>query len=126
VKVVFVDDDNDLSVLFRHIAESEGVETVVYTDGLKALRYLDTDQADIDVILLDLSLPILDGLTIAEQIRLNEEIHPTRRPVDIAFITGCEVDATVQNVADRVGVRKIYQKPYDLEKLIQEVKTWRT
>jgi CheY-like chemotaxis protein len=118
----FVDNDEDTSKMFEFIGRSEDIDTACFTSGTEALQYLENNK--VDAVILDLAMPILDGLTVAEEIRRNEQNHPERKRVKIAFLTGAEIDSTVLRVANRVGVEKIFHKPCDMYATIQEIKGW--
>jgi CheY-like chemotaxis protein len=122
IKLLFVDDDKDVSELFKYIGNQERVWTITFVSGAEALLFLEHNQ--VDVIVLDLMLPTLDGLTIAEEIRRNEENQPDRVPVQIVFLTGAEINDTVRRVADRTRVKRIFRKPTDLLRMVREIKTW--
>ncbi|MEO8649814.1 MAG: response regulator [Acidobacteriota bacterium] len=122
MKVVLVDDNPEMSQLLGAVGEIEGVETLSFTSSLDALKYLAENEADIAI--LDLELPVIDGLRLGKEIRKNEEIHPEKKPVHMVFYTGKDIDATIARVGDRLGVEKRYMihKPYDLAQLVRELK----
>jgi DNA-binding response OmpR family regulator len=122
IRLVFIDDDKDMSELFKAAGETHRVWTITFTSGTDALIFLEHNH--VDVVVLDLMLPTLDGLTIAEEIRRNEENHPERLPVEIVFATGAEINDTVRRVAERVGVRAIFPKPTDLDDMVERIKSW--
>jgi len=122
IKLVFVDDDEDVSEVFKIIGNGENVSTEVFISGAEALLFLEHNR--VDVIVLDLMLPTLDGLTIAEEIRRNEENDPDRIPVEIVFLTAAQINDTVRRVAERTRVKQIFHKPADLTAMIQEIKGW--
>src|SRR5438477_623110 len=119
---VIVNDDQDTGELIKAIGEHEGVEVIAFDDGLEALKFLNENEAD--VVVLDLEMPILDGLRLAKEIRKNEELHPGKQPVKLVFATGHEIGDTIERVGDRVGVAKRYMihKPFDAVELINELK----
>lgn len=122
MKIVIVDDDQDTVDLVKAIGEFSGVEVCGFASGLEALGWLNDNRTD--VVLLDLELPVLDGLRIAKEIRKNEELHPGKKPVKMAFVSGHEIDETIRRVAEKVGVedRYIVQKPFDAAGLITDLK----
>jgi DNA-binding response OmpR family regulator len=124
MKILFVDDDEDLTEMIGLVGENAGAETEVMTSGHDALRYLDNADPPVDVVILDLMMPTLDGLTIAEEIRHNEAIHPARKPAKIAFLTAADINEAVTRVGERVGVKKIFRKPCHYPALFEEAKTW--
>lgn len=122
IKIVLVDDDRDLQELFTVIGRHENIETVYFDSGLKALEYLARNDAD--AVIIDLRLPVIDGLRLAKQIRFNEEVYKKQNPVKMVFYTGEDFSTTIKNVADRVHVAKKYliHKPFDLGDIITELK----
>src|SRR5687767_6882025 len=121
-RAVFVDDNEDLVDLIRITAKHAGVNVHVFSNGASALEYLNNHQTD--VVILDLMMAPLDGLTIAEEIRRNEEIHLINPPVEMAFLTAADISEAIKRVAERVQVRKIFRKPVEYEQLFQEVNAW--
>lgn len=120
-RILFIDNDTEMSELYRLNGESAGFETKVCTSGLDGLKYLN-DGGEADAIILDLAMPGLDGLTVAEEIRRNEEVNLTEKPVHIFFITAYDVDETIRRVGQNVRVEKIYRKPCHLDAMLEEVR----
>lgn len=122
MKLVLVDDDPDTNQLFEAVGRMESVETRCFTSSLAALEFLDTNEAD--VVILDLRLPVIDGLRLAKEIRKNEQRKPEKAPVKMVIYTGEEIDETIERVGEKVGVEKRYMihKPYSPNDLIQTLK----
>jgi CheY-like chemotaxis protein len=122
LKLVCVDDDKDVSEMMKIVGEQERVWTMSFTNGAEALPFLEENQ--VDVVLLDLAMPVLDGLTVAEEIRLNESNNPGRKRVKIAFLTGWPISETIHRVAERIGTEAIFTKPMDPNETIAKIKSW--
>ena len=122
MKLVLVDDNPELSSLLETIGSIEGVETESFTSSPAALEYLANEDAD--VVIIDLEMPVIDGLRLAKEIRKNEEIHPEKRPVKMVFYTGHEMSEAIERVAEKVGVEKrhMLQKDYPLQDLVGSLK----
>lgn len=122
MKIVLVDDNPDLSELLTAVGTLEHVETVSFTSSVEALTYLETNEAD--VVILDLEMPVIDGLRLAKEIRKNEDLHPEKRPVKLVFYTAQDIDDTIERVGQKVGVEKRYMihKPYSLGELVATLK----
>jgi CheY-like chemotaxis protein len=121
--VLFVDDNADSTELFEIIARQMDVKPTVCNDSTDALKLLEAEE--FDAVILDLSMPVIDGLTLAEEIRQNEQNKPHKKPVCIIFYTARTIDGAIQRVAQRVGVERIYQKGgnKDLNDILMEVKS---
>jgi two-component system, chemotaxis family, chemotaxis protein CheY len=68
VDVLVVDDDRDLLETVTEILDMEGYSVATATNGVEALDYLRANHSP-RVILLDLSMPIMDGLTFRSEQR---------------------------------------------------------
>ena len=71
LKILFVDDEPDLVPLiqqkFRRLVRSGEIDLVFAGDGVEALEHLDAD-ADIEVVVTDLNMPRMDGLTLLQRL----------------------------------------------------------
>lgn len=65
--LLLIEDDTRLGELTKSFLTNQGFETYLAEDGHKGLRHL--DRYDIDLVLLDLNLPDIDGITLCDQIR---------------------------------------------------------
>ena len=66
-RALLVEDDPNIVDLVRSNLAVRGFDTVVSTDGMRALQLLETEEPDI--VLLDLMLPEADGFDLCRQIR---------------------------------------------------------
>ncbi len=71
-KILVVDDDLDLEVLFkqkfRQQIQQQSLQFLFVHNGLQALERLQVE-ADIDVVLADINMPEMDGLSLLQQIK---------------------------------------------------------
>lgn len=67
MKIMVVDDDSNICELLRLYLEKEGFETVIASDGAKAVAMFDTEKPDL--MLLDVMMPHLDGWQVCREIR---------------------------------------------------------
>lgn len=93
-KILLIDDDIELTALVSQFLIMNGFEVEVQGDGAKAISHILS--AKPDLIVLDLMLPGLDGLSICRQIRedfFGPIIMLTALDDDIDEVTGLEVGA---------------------------------
>ena len=109
--VVIVDDDPRIRELIRDELIDEGVEPVVCPDGEALLKLL--DQRKVDLILLDLMMPKMDGMTCLQ--RLSE--RPNLVPVLV--VTAFNEDQK-RSEAKALGASDFILKP-DLFELLPEL-----
>lgn len=93
-KVMVVDDEPDIVRLVKSSLEKDGFEVVAALDGETALDLVTTEHPD--VIVLDIMLPKMDGLTLCQTIRKSESVPIlmlSARGEDIDKILGLEIGA---------------------------------
>ena len=95
--IVVVEDEKDLAYLIARSLREDGHTTEVFVDGQQALdRLTNYAVAEPDVIVLDLMLPGVDGLTITRRIR-QERFVPivmlTAKSTEIDKVLGLELGA---------------------------------
>ena len=66
-RVLVVDDDGPIRRIIKHHLTNAGFEVLEAEDGLKALAVART--ARLDLILLDIRMPMMDGYELAEQLQ---------------------------------------------------------
>ena len=70
VKVLVVDDRRDIRYLAQHFIERAGGEVVTATNGQEAVDFIASDEAnDVDLIVMDMQMPVMDGYDAATQLR---------------------------------------------------------
>ncbi len=70
LRVLLADDDANFSVALRALLDVQGHDLQVVRDGPECLSYLAAHAADVDLLLLDLRMPGLDGFEVLRRIRL--------------------------------------------------------
>jgi len=92
--VLIVDDDENIREIMGLYLRKEGFNAVEAADGVEAIRK--TEQAKPDLILLDIMMPVLDGLEVCRQIRKFSQVPVimlTARSEDEDRIMGLELGA---------------------------------
>ena len=112
--VLVVDDHDDLRELFATCLRQAGLNVLAAADGAEALRI--TTDAPVDLLLLDLSLPAVDGWEVAR--RLNR--HPSTRPAILAF-SGHALAGSAE-AAREAGCDAFLAKPAPLRVVRAEVR----
>jgi two-component system KDP operon response regulator KdpE len=109
--VLVVEDDPNIVDLIRANLAVRGFDTVVSTDGRRALQLLDTEAPDI--VLLDLMLPGADGLELCRQIRERSTVG-----IIVVSARGGERDKVS---ALNVGADDYMTKPFSIEELLARI-----
>ncbi|HEX5742826.1 MAG TPA: response regulator [Flavobacteriaceae bacterium] len=69
LKILIVEDDDIAQIYLKEIVESFSREILMADNGIQGLKYF-RDHQDIDLILMDIKLPDLNGYEVTKQIRL--------------------------------------------------------
>lgn len=114
-KILIVDDDPTLRGLIRSILEFGGYQCWEAPQGEAALEWLNTYQAD--VVIMDLDMPVLGGIEFLK--RFSEKARPGVPGVLVASGT---LDSTKKEKVLSLGARAILSKPFTLVELMAAVK----
>ena len=109
--VLVVDDDPDILDAICDILEGEGYEVARARHGGEALERVEAHRPDL--ILLDLMMPVMDGLAFAHA------LHARRPQRDIPIVV-ISADGNPQKAAS-IGARGFLAKPFDIEALLSHV-----
>ena len=93
-RILVVEDEPAISDNIQFVLESEGLETVRVATGLAAIPML--DQCQVDLIVLDIGLPDINGLELLKDIRRTRAtpiILLTARSAEIDRVLGLELGA---------------------------------
>lgn len=94
IKVLIVDDNEQITSILAEYAKKEGYVPDIATDGEEALQKFETEKPDI--LLLDVMMPKVDGFSVCRQIRKISNvpiIMITARGEDFEKIMGLEIGA---------------------------------
>ena len=112
IKVLFVDDEEEFVRLLAERARMRELGSEIALDGSEALAKLGEKLPD--VMILDLSLPDIDGLTVLEQVKKN---YPD---VQVVMLTAHGTPETEKKVRD-LGAFDYLEKPVGINKLTKTI-----
>jgi len=117
-KVLIVEDDRSLAEVLEYNLEKAGYEVFKAHDGRDGLN-----QAQLrlpDIIVLDVMLPVVDGLEVCRQLRASQE----NRNAQIIMLTA-KAEETDQLVGFSVGADDYVVKPFSVRVLLERIKALR-
>ena len=110
--IALVDDDRNILTSVSMALEAEGFKVRTYTDGAEALRGLSV--SPVDLAILDIKMPRLDGMELLGRLRQNSN-------VPIIFLTS--KDEEVDEVLGlRMGADDYITKPFSQRLLIERIR----
>ena len=114
-KIVIVEDDRVLRELSQMALSLEGNQVEAFENGRDGINYLKQHLAEVDLLLLDLFMPVLDGVHVLNWLR--EDQH-SKLPVVVMTAMGDKL--TEQNILS-AGADKVIKKPLDMDKLLTSI-----
>jgi two-component system phosphate regulon response regulator PhoB len=115
-KILVVEDDRALSEVLRYNLSHAGFEVTCATDGHEGLRL--SRNLLPDLVVLDVMLPLLDGIELAKQIRKYSATQKT--PILMLTAKGDEID---QVLGFSAGADDYVVKPFSVKVLLERVKS---
>ena len=112
--VLVIDDEIDIRDTVAHSLRKCGFTVITAGDGLEGVQLFIKFTGRIDLVILDMVLPGIDGKSTFERLC---ELDPE---VKVILVSGYAVDGRVQNVLDQ-GARSFLQKPFRSADLLHMV-----
>lgn len=109
LRILVGEDDAAVARLYAAYAEGRGHRVTVALDGAEALAAALSDPPDL--ILLDVSLPKLDGRDVLRQLRAN----PRTTGVPVVVVTAYGGDQHLRDLLLELGAWDVLEKPVDLQ-----------
>lgn len=113
-KVLVVEDDHSTQTLLAAVARRVWMEPLLAGDGHEAIALLASE--DVDVILLDLLLPRVDGFDVLRHIRGTAPALLAR-----VIVVTAAADVTVRECEELRRVRAFFRKPVEIDELAAEM-----
>ena len=112
-KILFVEDEEDLTLIVADTLRGQGYDVITAADGIQGLEKFKSEGADI--VVADVMMPKMDGFTMAKEIR---KLSPT---VPLLFLTA---KSTIDDVEKgfEIGANDYLKKPFELRELIVRIK----
>ncbi|MDO4319220.1 MAG: response regulator transcription factor [Bacteroidales bacterium] len=112
-KILFVEDEADLSLIVADTLRGQGYDVVTAADGVEGLEKYRSEGADI--VVADVMMPRMDGFTMGKQIRKLSSTVP------LLFLTA---KSTIDDVETgfEIGANDYIRKPFELRELIVRIK----
>ena len=115
--ILIAEDSSVILNLTKKILELQKYRIVMAKNGGEVVKQLEAQP--IDCILLDINIPVKDGMTVAREIRQHE--NDKIRQVPIIAITGNANNYSMEDFRE-AGVTDYLPKPLDFDALVRTVK----
>lgn len=114
-KILVVDDSNSIRDMVSFTLKSAGYETVEAKDGQEGLNKAKT--ASFDLVISDVNMPIMDGITLCQELRK----LPSFKFTPVLMLT-TESSGDMKQRGKAAGATGWLVKPFNPEKLIATIK----
>ena len=112
-KVLLVDDDQEFISAVKELLQKNEYQVLTAYSGEEALEQF-TNNSDINLMLVDLVMPLMDGFTLLEKVKA------INKNVDVIIITG---QGTVETAVEAIktGAKDFIIKPFDKDLLLNKL-----
>ena len=113
-KILYVEDNEDNVYMLSRRLKRKGFEIVIAVDGEQGVEMASSEKPDL--ILMDLSLPKMDGWTATKYIKSNEEL----KSIPIIALSAHAMEEHKQRALDS-GCNDYDTKPVDINRLLSKI-----
>ncbi len=113
--ILLIDDDDSFRNAMVKFLNREGYKVTASLDGTQLSKVLGDDP--IDLILLDIGLPWVNGYELAEILKRNEDL----KDIPIVFVSGKDSELDIAR-GKKVGADGYLTKPFELSVLREKLK----
>lgn len=116
IRILLAEDNVVNQQVAKGLLASEGAEVIIAENGQVALDLLQTPDNGFDIVLMDMQMPVMDGLTATENIRRNPDLLHLPILAMTANAMGEDRDACLA-----AGMNGHIAKPFELDLLVDEI-----
>ena len=113
--ILYVEDNSDNRLLIRRVLQAEGYNVLEAANAAQSI--LQVQREAIDLILMDINLPEVDGYTLTTRLKA----IPALRRVQVIALTANVMKGDRERTLE-AGCDGYIQKPIDIDKIPQQIK----
>lgn len=114
--ILVIEDDETMRNALKRIFESDGLQVKTAADGTQLSTVLDDNP--IDLIVLDIGLPWINGIELAKLLKEHEDL----KHIPLIFVSGKTSEFDVKRGFE-AGADDYIKKPFDIDKVKKTVHT---
>jgi two-component system cell cycle response regulator DivK len=118
-KVLYIEDNSDNMTLVQRALEARGYQLLQARNGAIGIEMAEGEE--VDLILLDINLPDIDGYEVAHRLRVSTKHHLAETPIIAITANALKGDA---EKALNAGCNVYMSKPINLKELWARVETY--
>ena len=116
-KIVYIEDDLEMTYLIKMILERKGYEIISTNDGMEGFEIIEREKPDL--VLLDLMMPNIDGWDIYHQLKSNENTNQI--PVIVISAKAQPIDKVLGMQIAKVN--NYISKPFRPQELLESIES---
>jgi len=113
--ILIIDDEEDIRIILKAFLENEGYNVYEAKNGFEGIEI--AKEKDIDLILLDIMMPQMDGFETLKKLRDDEKTAY----IPVIMLTGLNEKSKVKNAINQ-GVTYYITKPFDNIELASKIR----
>ena len=113
--ILFVDDDYEIRSISKAILENHGCKIATCADGKEGLEYYRENFKNIDIVVLDMVMPVMDGLEAYIEMK---KVNPK---IKVVICSGYGEDHSFTEIKNR-GAEAFIQKPFTMNALSRKIR----
>lgn len=117
-RILIVEDEKDLLDSYKELIETAGYQTLTASDGYQALDTLDKNKGKIDLVLLDLMMPGVDGLEVLRTIKTNQGKYGE---MPVIVLTNMTSESIIRETFDLGASSYLVKTDLDYDGLVKEL-----
>ncbi len=111
--ILVVDDSSSMREMVTYTLKSAGHSVKSAPDGAEALKIAGDDAEDFDLVITDINMPVMDGITLIKELRNLKRY--TYRPI---LVLSTESSAETKSAGKTAGATGWIVKPFDPDQLL--------
>ena len=115
-RIVAVDDSNVVLKTLKNVLDKDQYELHAFSNGTRALEYLEQEEKIPDLIILDIEMPFMSGYDVLDRIKK----MPHLRRIPVIFLTSNNQKKEVMKAVTD-GVKDYVVKPIDKDVLLKKL-----
>jgi len=115
--ILVIEDDESMRSALKRILESDGYVAKLAADATELAAVLD-DSSVVDLILLDIGLPWINGFELAQMLKEHRDL----KKIPLVFVSGNSTEEEMKQAFD-IGASDFIKKPFDIDKLKKTIHT---
>lgn len=117
-RILIVEDEKDLLDSYKELVETAGYDAYAVSDGYQALDTLDKNKGKIDLVLLDLMMPGIDGLEVLRTIKTNTGKYGE---MPIVVLTNMTSESIIRETFELGASSYLVKTDLDYDGLVKEL-----